>query len=111
MPIRRSAMTLGGKLSIGCLAVATFLFVFGGRSSEWFLTVFGFPLVYIPWVCEQAFGAIDRPRPEVGVTVGVLLWVANAYLWGHGVAAVAGWTGRRFGQGTPNPTAGHDPPP
>ena len=46
---------------------------------------------------EQAFGEIGRPRPAVGVSVGVLLWVANAYLWGHGVAAVAGWLGRRAG--------------
>jgi hypothetical protein len=49
--------------------------------------VFGFPLLYVPWLCERVFGEFGRPRPAVGVTVGVLLWVANAYLWGHGVAA------------------------
>ncbi len=108
MVIRRSGMTLGGKLSLGYLCVATFLFITGGRSSEWFLMVFGFPLLYAPWVYEQAFGEIGRPRPAVGVSVGVLLWVANAYLWGHGVAAVVGWLGRR--SGPPDGRARHAEP-
>jgi hypothetical protein len=97
MAIRLSGMTPGGKLSLGYLCVATFLVVIGGRSSEWFLMVFGFPLLYAPWVYEQAYGGIGRPRPVVGVTVGVLLWVANAYLWGHALAAVVRWLGRRSG--------------
>src|SRR5829696_1028540 len=97
MAIRISGMTLGGKLSLGYLCTATFLFVFGGRWSELFLMVLGFPLLYAPWVYEQAFGEIGRPRPVAGVTVGVLLWVANAYLWGHIFAAVARRLARRFG--------------
>jgi hypothetical protein len=97
MAIRLSGMTLGGKLSLGYLCVATFLFLAGGRSSEWFLMVLGFPLLYAPWLYEQAFGELGRPRPVVGASLFVLLWVGNAYLWGHSVAAVVRWLSRRFG--------------
>lgn len=94
MAIRFSGMTLGGKLSLGYLCVATFLFVTGG---ELFLMVLGFPLVYAPWLYDQAFGEIGRPSPVVGVSVLVLLWVGNAYLWGHTIAALGCWLSHRFG--------------
>ena len=64
MKIRLSGMSLGGKLSLGYLLVATFLVAFGGRQSEWFLMVLGFPLVYAPWAFQQVFGE-SGPLPSV----------------------------------------------
>jgi hypothetical protein len=97
MAIRLSGMTLGGKLSLGYMCVATILLLFGGLSSRWFEMIIGFPLLYAPSICEQAFGEIGRPQPAVRVSLFVLLWVANAYLWGHTIAAIARWLCRRFG--------------
>ncbi len=104
--MRLAGMTLGGKLSLGYLIAATFALVLGGRGSEWVLVICGFPLVYSPWAYEQLFGGIGRPWPAAMVVVAVLLWVANAYLWGYAAAAVVGWLGHRFGP----PSGGPDTP-
>jgi hypothetical protein len=105
---RLHGISLGGKLSLTYLAVASVLLLLGGRSSEWFLTVVGFPLLFAPWAVGKVFGEF-RPSPPVGITVFVLLWVGNAYLWGHTIAAVVQWLGRR-GQGKgPADQPPHDP--
>jgi len=100
MAIRLSGMTLGGKLSLGYVFVATFLWVFGGRSSEWFLMVLGFPLLYAP---ELVFGDFGRLPTTIGASLLVLLWVGNAYLWGHGIAALIRVVGSGICGATPGP--------
>ncbi len=100
MPIRLRAMSLDGKLSLGYLLVVAFLFVTTiphGQSPVWMLWLLGFPLLYAPWVFQQAAGDLGPMSPAVGVSIYVLLWVANAYLWGHTAAAVARWQDRRSG--------------
>ncbi len=65
-----------------------------GGASEWFATVLGFPLVYLAWVAEQLAGHHGGWPQPLGVVVFVVLWVGNAYLWGH-LAAAAIWLASR----------------
>jgi hypothetical protein len=91
MAIRFFGMTLGGKLSVAYLAISSFLFIAGGHSSELFLTIFGFPLLYAPWLYSLIFGEIGQLNPTASVLLFVLLWVPNAYLWGHAAALAVWW--------------------
>lgn len=97
MAFRRTAMSLGGKLSLGYLLAANFFVCAGGRSWDQFVLVFGFPLLYALWGYEKVFGTIGPWRPAVFVPIAVLLWVGNAYFWGHTAAAVVRWWERRAG--------------
>jgi hypothetical protein len=94
MRVRLSGVTLGGQLSLSYLLVATLLLIFGGRWSEWFLMILGFPLMWAAGAYTWAFGETGQPPPEVAAAVVVLLWIGNAYLWGHVAAAVARRVGR-----------------
>src|SRR5262249_41676675 len=91
MGFRYSGMTLGGKLSLAYLAFSSILLVIGGISSEWVLIVFGFPLLYAPWVYGQVFGEIGQLQPMRGLLLLATLWVGNAYVWGYTVALIVRW--------------------
>jgi hypothetical protein len=105
---RVRGVSLGGKLSLTCLFVASLFMLAEGGPTEWVLTVFGFPLLYAPWVAEQVFGKFKLP-PPAGLSLFVLLWVGNAYLWGHTLAAVIRWWDR-FVQAEERAATPPDPP-
>jgi hypothetical protein len=89
-------MSLGGRLSLAYLLTAVVVLVCGGRHSEYALIPLGFPLVFLLAVLEPVIGVRTLVPPALGVTLLVLLWVANSYLWGHGLAAAFRVAMRRF---------------
>jgi hypothetical protein len=53
------------------------------------MLVFGFPLLFMPILSKQLFGIARPDGPEwLIATIFVLLWVTNAYLWGHLLAYI-----------------------
>lgn len=99
MSFRWSRLTLGGRLSLIYLSVATsFLLLSRGPASEWAFMYLGLPLAYLIWVASEVFYAGGRLPAVVGVSLFAILWVANAYLWGHVAAALV-----RFARRVTNP--------
>jgi hypothetical protein len=65
--------------------------------------VLGFPLMYMGWLLGDLALAWT---PSAGLLLGLVLLVANSYLWGHALA----WAQRLIGKHLERPTAGSQPP-
>lgn len=111
MSFRLARLSLGGKLSVGYLVIATLLVLRGdGRTAEWAFVHLWLPVAYLLWVLSEAFYGGGRLPPAIGVPLFAVLWAANAYFWGHLIAAAARVivrvSGRRQPAVPPDRTAG-----
>jgi hypothetical protein len=88
MMFRFRRPSLGGRLSLAYLAVSTTVLLFS-RWPDRAVMVFGFPLALAPGLVLQSLGNDPDPLPAaVSLSGFAILWVANAYVWGHILAGV-----------------------
>jgi hypothetical protein len=88
MSFLRGELSLGSRYAIVHLLVATALAFGPGNSSGVVFWIAGFPLFDLFALAVRSMGIAEPSSATVQVAIGVCVWVANSYLWGHIAAFV-----------------------